>query len=135
VVRYTTDEWLTSTDVNAVYLNGSCDGFSDKFTFSVDYSRIAGMVGKKLQFCLKFVCAGNEYWDNNAGKNYVFQCFGPSPLSATFGKPPWRRRAATVTTAAAGVPSPLTSNNNINCHNEYYSQSPAMHEDPWLRYL
>jgi hypothetical protein len=55
-----------------------------QFTFSVDYSAIAGRVGARLQFCVKYACAGHEYWDSNGGKNYVFQCFGPP----THGKPP-----------------------------------------------
>lgn len=139
VVRYTTDDWLTTNDVDGVYLNGSCDGFSDKFTFSVDYSSIAGQVGKRLQFCLKFECAGNEYWDSNANKNYVFQCFGPSPLSSsssTIPRSPERRRSPPCSTPVMVAPvSPATTSRVVNNLYSNFSHSPGMHEEPWLRYL
>ena len=140
VVRYTTDDWQTTSDVDGVYMNGSCDGFSDKFVFSIDYSNISGMVGKRLQFCIKFECAGNEYWDSNAGKNYVFQCFGPSPLSSSFGKSPLDRKWSPPTSAPLPVAPPpvnLASSFHRGATHHYsgLTQSPAMHEDPWLRYL
>ena len=132
VVRYTSDNWQTSSEVDAAYLNGSCDGFSDKFTFSIDYSSIAGSVGKRLQFCLKFECAGNVYWDNNGGNNFIFQSFGPSPLSSTFGRPSWRRRVPVVTPPVA-VSTTAQSSASGQC--AFLSQSPAMLDDPWHRYL
>ncbi|XP_026480640.1 protein phosphatase 1 regulatory subunit 3C-B-like [Ctenocephalides felis] len=27
----------------------------------------------RVEFCLRFRCAGGEYWDNNSGRNYVIQ--------------------------------------------------------------
>ena len=143
VVRYTTDDWKTTSDVDGVYLNGSCDGFSDKFTFSIDYSGIAGSVGKRLQFCLKFECAGNDYWDNNSGRNYVFQCFGPSPVasylstSSSFKRPAEPRKKSTpISAPVATTPSaPRGTSGNNNNPFTTFSHSPAMNDDPWLRYL
>lgn len=42
VIRYSFDDWITSTDIQATYVQGSCDGFSDKFTFSFDYKQVIG---------------------------------------------------------------------------------------------
>lgn len=39
VIRYTFDDWITSETIDGVYLQGSCDGFSDKFTFLLDYKQ------------------------------------------------------------------------------------------------
>ncbi len=40
LIRFSFDEWITSEEVEATYLQGSCDGFSDKFTFSIDYKQV-----------------------------------------------------------------------------------------------
>jgi hypothetical protein len=92
------------------------------------------MIGKRLQFCLKFECAGYEYWDSNANKNYVFQCFGPSVLSSSaFGKSPERKKSPPVAVAPAPLPAAFQRH---SLHNySVFSQSPAMHDDPWHRYL
>lgn len=34
-VRYSLDNWLTYSDLQAEYVPNSCDGFSDKFTFTI----------------------------------------------------------------------------------------------------
>jgi protein phosphatase 1 regulatory subunit 3A/B/C/D/E len=131
VVRYTTDDWVTVSEAVGEYIVGSCDGFSDKFTVELDYSAISGKVGRRLQFCIKYECATNEYWDSNSGKNYVFQCFGPpqartasSPLSAPVS---FKSFAVSVPSAAPVVRSEAFST---------FSHSPsALNDEPWLRYL
>ena len=127
VVICTTDDWAETTEVAGEYLPGSCDGFSDKFNFVLDYSAIAGMVGRRLQFCVKFECSGNDYWDNNFGKNYIFQCFGPSPSSLP----------SSVTKSVPIASRQQNARHNSNSTNAFatFSHSPAMSEDPWLRYL
>lgn len=77
-VHYTLDDWSTTSDTSASYMSGSSDGFSDKFVFNIDINSIKGLVGRKIQFCICFTCSNNQYWDNNSGKNYIFQCFGGS---------------------------------------------------------
>ncbi|XP_011313807.1 glycogen-binding subunit 76A isoform X2 [Fopius arisanus] len=71
-VRYTMDCWRTFNDVQALYVNGSCDGFSDKFTFMLYCHTLR--VGQRLEMAVRFQCKGVQYWDNNAGINYCFQC-------------------------------------------------------------
>ena len=78
-VKYTVDDWATNSDTQGSYVIGSCDGFSDKFSFNLDISFIKGQTVKKVEFCIRFMCKQNQYWDNNNGRNYTFQCFG-SPL-------------------------------------------------------
>jgi len=41
LVVYTFDDWNTSSAVGGTYLQGSCDGFSDKFTFLLNYSPVS----------------------------------------------------------------------------------------------
>ena len=124
LIRYTTDDWTTTTEVVGEYLVGSCDGFSDKFNFVLDYSSIAGMVGRRLQFCVKYECAGNDYWDNNFGKNYIFQCFGPPPAGAT---PIGGVKSAPIETPGQAIRS--------NAFGTFSHSPSALSEDPWLRYL
>jgi len=92
-IRYSLDSWKTFADVQAVYLNNSCDGFSDRFAFTLYAHTLS--VGQKLEFACRFQCKGTQYWDNNRGKNYCFQCLPstastPStPLVITHGHSDW----------------------------------------------
>jgi hypothetical protein len=71
-IRYTLDSWHTFADVQSTYVENSCDGFSDKFSFLIFANSLS--VGQKLEFAIRFQCKGYQYWDNNNGKNYCFQC-------------------------------------------------------------
>ena len=92
-IRYTTDSWKSFSDLQAVYVPNSCDGFSDKFTFTL-YCRTL-RVGQRLEFAVRFQCKGNQYWDNNGGVNYSFQCLPASspvgfiPIIATENTHDW----------------------------------------------
>lgn len=73
IVRYTTDEWHTSTDSLASYKPGTNDGWSDGFTstFSVTNQVKHFAVGQRIQFAIRYAYGGdNVYWDNNGGLNY-----------------------------------------------------------------
>jgi protein phosphatase 1 regulatory subunit 3A/B/C/D/E len=125
IARYTTDEWVTTTDVSGAYLPGSCDGFSDKFSIVIDASNIIGSAGKKVHFCLKYQCGSNEYWDSNLGKNYTFMCYGPSTVSQLPHQQPSLR----------STPVPFRQHQLPPMMHQTMSQSPAMGDDPWQRYL
>lgn len=71
-IRYTIDAWKSFADLQATYLNNSCDGFSDKFSFTLYVHTLT--VGQRLDFAVRFQCKGCQYWDNNDGQNYSFQC-------------------------------------------------------------
>ena len=70
-VRYTLDEWRTGPELQAEYVPGSCDGLSDRFRFSLYAGAL--MPGERVQFVLRFVCQGQQFWDNNGGENYLVQ--------------------------------------------------------------
>lgn len=71
-IRYTIDSWKSYSDLQATYVQNSCDGFSDKFTFLL-YAHTLN-VGERLEFAVRFQAKGCQYWDNNFGANYCFQC-------------------------------------------------------------
>ncbi|XP_072753564.1 uncharacterized protein Gbs-76a isoform X2 [Anoplolepis gracilipes] len=71
-IRYTLNSWRNFSDLQATYVSNSCDGFSDKFTFVLYCHTL--LVGQRLEFAVRFQCKGAQYWDNNAGANYCFQC-------------------------------------------------------------
>ena len=70
-VRWTVNDWNTSSDLAATYVDGSSDGTTDKFSFSLSLGCLP--VGSRVQFCLRYSCSGAEFWDSNNGANYVFQ--------------------------------------------------------------
>ncbi|XP_050445601.1 glycogen-binding subunit 76A isoform X2 [Cataglyphis hispanica] len=71
-IRYTLNSWRNFSDLQATYVPNSCDGFSDKFTFILYCHTL--LVGQRLEFAVRFQCKGAQYWDNNGGANYCFQC-------------------------------------------------------------
>ncbi|XP_045463660.1 glycogen-binding subunit 76A [Harmonia axyridis] len=85
-VRYSTDRWRNSANVQASYVDNSCDGFSDKFSFLIYANMLK--CGDKLEFAVCFLAKGNEYWDNNNGANYVFECISTQTVSLAPLMPP-----------------------------------------------
>ncbi|PSN32642.1 hypothetical protein C0J52_13888 [Blattella germanica] len=79
-IRYSIDNWETFADLQATYVPNSCDGFSDKFSFTL-YAHTV-QIGQRLQFAVRFQCKGVQYWDSNHGANYVFQCLPPTDRSS-----------------------------------------------------
>lgn len=71
-VRYTLDNWRSFADLQANYVQNSCDGFSDKFSFVLFGNSMS--IGQRLQFAVRFQCKGQQFWDSNHGANYCFQC-------------------------------------------------------------
>lgn len=78
IIRFTTDEWKTNSDQVATYVPGSCDGLSDRFSFSLSAGAQSLQPGQRLIFALCYRVGGQEIWDSNQGKNYVFQCISNS---------------------------------------------------------
>ncbi|XP_015178159.1 PREDICTED: MATH and LRR domain-containing protein PFE0570w isoform X2 [Polistes dominula] len=71
-IRYTLNSWKNYSDLQATYISNSCDGFSDKFSFVLYCHTLT--IGQRLEFAVRFQCKGTQFWDNNDGKNYCFQC-------------------------------------------------------------
>lgn len=83
-IRYSQDSWRSFADLQATYVQNSCDGFSDKFTFVLFGNALK--VGQRLEMACRFSCKGQQFWDSNYGNNYSFQCL-PTTLPARPFKP------------------------------------------------
>lgn len=80
-VRYTMNRWRTYTDLQANYVQGSCDGFSDRFQYVLYAPAI--LSGQRLEVAVRFQCKGQQFWDNNAGTNYCFDCLALGAMQST----------------------------------------------------
>lgn len=82
-IRYSLDGWRSFADLQANYVQNSCDGFSDSYTFVMFGNTMH--IGQRLEFAVRFQCKGQQFWDNNYGANYCFQCL---PATNTQKAPP-----------------------------------------------
>lgn len=81
-IRYSLDGWRSFADLQANYVQNSCDGFSDTYTFVMFGNTMH--IGQRLEFAVRFQCKGQQFWDNNYGANYCFQCL---PATNTVSAP------------------------------------------------
>ncbi|VDN01184.1 unnamed protein product [Thelazia callipaeda] len=72
-VRYTLDNWRTYSDLPAWYISCSQQKELDLFSFSLFLPQSIP-VGAQCEFCIRYLCNGNEYWDNNDYANYKVEC-------------------------------------------------------------
>uniref|UniRef100_A0A1I7X5S1 CBM21 domain-containing protein n=1 Tax=Heterorhabditis bacteriophora TaxID=37862 RepID=A0A1I7X5S1_HETBA len=72
-VRYTLDDWKTYLDIPAYFIGSNSQENLDNFSFSI-FLPSTIPVGMQCQFCLRYLCRGTEFWDNNGGRNYVLEC-------------------------------------------------------------
>lgn len=79
-IRYTMNRWKTFTDLQTTYVQGSCDGYSDRFQFVLYAPAISS--GQRLELAVRFQCKGQQFWDNNSGANYCFDCLALGTSSA-----------------------------------------------------
>ena len=80
-VRYSHNNWATFHDIAASYVQDSCDGPTDRFSFSI-VAPPYFTAGSKLQFAVSYNAGGFEYWDSNHGHNYTFECFAKTVPTA-----------------------------------------------------
>lgn len=74
VLRYTLDHWLSSTDLDGVYVPDSNDGATDRFSFALTLPEYFLASGGVLEFAVRFEGEETEFWDNNSGQNYRIEC-------------------------------------------------------------
>lgn len=69
-VKYTFNNWLNSYEHEAQYSHNSNDFRNlDQFKFTIDLPKDVDRIDFVLRYCVN----GQEYWDNNLGKNYIIQ--------------------------------------------------------------
>jgi hypothetical protein len=72
-VRFTLDDWKTTSETVAMYTRDSgvlsSDSY-DRFDFHLDLSDVANIGKKVLQLCVRYSVNGRDYWDNNNSMNY-----------------------------------------------------------------
>ncbi|XP_006818263.1 glycogen-binding subunit 76A-like [Saccoglossus kowalevskii] len=73
-VRFTTDNWKKYYDIPTNYVQNSCDGATDQFSFSLSLPNNF-TVGTRLEFAVFYRLNGQEYWDNNNQSNYIVACY------------------------------------------------------------
>jgi len=82
IVRITCDQWKTFVDRLCSFDPNSsrCDPSHDTFIFNInDLARSLPTNCTSAHFCIKYTCAGHEYWDSNKGANYTINV-SQSPL-------------------------------------------------------
>lgn len=73
-IRYSTNSWISFHDIMASYVQNSCDGPTDRFSFSI-CAPANFNTHSKLEFAISYSVNENMYWDSNHGQNYVLECF------------------------------------------------------------
>ncbi|KAA3678967.1 protein phosphatase 1 regulatory subunit 3A/B/C/D/E [Paragonimus westermani] len=74
-VRITYNNWMTYCDTPAAYVQGSHDGATDRFSFSVVFPDTM-IPGDRAQFAIRYEThTGEQFWDNNNGQNYSVTCY------------------------------------------------------------
>lgn len=64
-VRWTHDKWRTHHDSKCSYCQGSSDGVTDRFSFTLPAN------GDDIEFAVCYRVNGAEYWDSFNGQNYL----------------------------------------------------------------
>lgn len=73
-VRFTFDGWKTVSDVAAEHFQSLLRSHTivyDLFSFMIDAKSPPLDTHGRLQICVSYQVVGEEFWDNNAGENYV----------------------------------------------------------------
>ncbi|MPC97189.1 Glycogen-binding subunit 76A [Portunus trituberculatus] len=111
----------------ATYIPGSYDGLTDQFSFLLWGSFLQD--NGALVFCVRYETLGEEFWDNNFGRNYVLQCYTTSepqsiPGTNTVSRP---QNSSMVQQHFEGGGS-----NSRPYHPFSSSGSPTTPHDPWI---
>ncbi|KAI9508814.1 putative phosphatase regulatory subunit-domain-containing protein [Russula earlei] len=80
-VRFTLDNWQTTSEVTARYKESFLDGTIDRFVFSIKLADVLARAEEKTLFlAVRYSVAGREIWDNNNGRNYQVRVGHEKPL-------------------------------------------------------
>lgn len=127
-VRYTFDQWRNYHEATAAYVPGSYDGLTDRFSFLLwgNFLQDDGA----LIFCVRYHTLGQEFWDNNRGRDYVLQCY---KTSGTAGVP--GMIGSSVPQNVSSVEAHYSGGRNFSSRptnfSDVYGTSPTTPSDPW----
>jgi hypothetical protein len=69
--RFTIDDWKTVSEVPAEYKRSEhIKGASDRFSFTIALPSRTEADATTVMICVRYQVNGQEFWDNNSGKNY-----------------------------------------------------------------
>lgn len=69
-IQYTTDRWQTSRVHDGCYMKVNALPAASRYD-SFSFSIVLPADTQNIEFCVKYDCMGNTYWDNNRGSNYI----------------------------------------------------------------
>ncbi|KAI0792696.1 putative phosphatase regulatory subunit-domain-containing protein [Abortiporus biennis] len=70
-VRFTFDNWQTTNEVTAKYVESLTGGEFDRFGFTIRLQDMLNRIEEKTLFlAIRYTVCGREIWDNNSGVNY-----------------------------------------------------------------
>lgn len=72
-IRITTDQWATFVDRACQHSSAASnnDPNFDTFEFNINDLARGEIRSTSAHFCIRYTCAGQDYWDNNDGRNYT----------------------------------------------------------------
>ena len=76
-VILTEDKWKTSIKIEAKFVNQEYGGAVDRFFFMSPLKQLRPK--SVIEFAAAYYVAGEEFWDNNRGKNYEVICSKSAP--------------------------------------------------------
>lgn len=125
-VRITTDQWATYVDRACTHNSAASGGDPVYDTFEFNINDLARELEcTSAHFCIKFSCAGCEYWDNNEGRNYTININQSDmqqrhQVSSSELKPAYRSLQNTPTTYIE-LPTPQHSSwAGVDCSSPFY---------------
>ncbi|XP_069156216.1 uncharacterized protein [Procambarus clarkii] len=124
-VRYTFDHWRNFHEATATYVPGSYDGLTDRFTFLLWGSFLQD--NGALAFCVRYQTLGQEFWDNNHGRNYVLQCYMTPNIPGGRVASPRPQNSTSVQQHYSGG-GQSSARSDYNC----FVGSPTTPSDPWV---
>ncbi|XP_066150587.1 protein phosphatase 1 regulatory subunit 3B isoform X1 [Euwallacea fornicatus] len=119
-VRSTCDNWKTHEDAFCGYVsnhivNGATYVVFDTFSFKINLP----LKSRRMEFCVCFKCDGEEFWDNNNGKNYAIVKKALAPLHRSLSD--------------NSLLNKTDAQRNVN-HNKKYAEAPRAKLDTWSQF-
>ena len=109
----------------ATYIPGSYDGLTDQFSFLLWGSFLQD--NGALVFCVRYETLGEQFWDNNFGRNYSLQCYTALGVQGEAGSSiPSRPQNSSM------VQQHFEGGGSSRLDYQPFSGSPTNPHDPWV---